>query len=736
MNHPRNLVAHSDRRDFLKISLGLALSSSGSVSMMSLASAQASGTLNAYINVNANGSITIYGPNPEVGQGVNTSLPMIVAEELDAKWDDVVCEAAPVQQQYGMQFAGGSLSIPMRWDEMRKMGATAREMLCQAAAKDWGVPRDELTTVDSMVQHRSSGKAAHYKDLVATASLMPVPDDANVSLKDSSEYRLLGKRISNASAESIATGKPIFGIDAKIDRMVYASFIKCPAIGGVVRSANLEKIKGLPGVIDAFILDGTPGPYNFNIRESHAIQSGVAIVGKDTWSTIKARETLEVDWDLSEASNDDSEVIEAQALAALAAGNVEAEIERTGDVATAFTNAAITADATYSTDFVSHAQLEPQGVLVSAATRAVEVWTSSQTPVFITSNLAKLLDVTPGDITVHQLRGGGGFGRRLSNEYIFEAALISRKVGAPVKLQWKREDDMAFDYYRAPTYYRLQGAVADNGQLIGWKNLVAAASADGENANYGASYRPYDFPGKVIPNVAVEQSFVKSQTPTGAWRAPISNVYAFAEQSFIAELADKAGQDHRDFLLKAIGDQGWIKQGDMASLNTARARATIEAATKAAGWGRKLPTGHGLGLAFFLSHSGHIAEVAEVSVEGKNVTVHDVWVAADVGQAVNLSGLENQLQGSVIDGLSTMAAQSISIKNGAIVQRNYDSYPLLRMPQSPRVHVEVLNSGYRPTGAGEPALPPLAPAVCNAVFNACGERIRSLPISKEGFNIV
>ena len=265
---------------------------------------------------------------------------------------------------------------------------------------------------------------------------------------------------------------------------------------------------------------------------------------------------------------------------------------------------------------------------------------------------------------------------------------------------------------------------------------MAAASADGENANYGASYRPYDFPGKVIPNVAVEQSFVKSQTPTGAWRAPISNVYAFAEQSFIAELADKAGQDHRDFLLKAIGDQGWIKQGDMASLNTARARATIEAATKAAGWGRKLPTGHGLGLAFFLSHSGHIAEVAEVSVEGKNVTVHDVWVAADVGQAVNLSGLENQLQGSVIDGLSTMAAQSISIKNGAIVQRNYDSYPLLRMPQSPRVHVEVLNSGYRPTGAGEPALPPLAPAVCNAVFNACGERIRSLPISKEGFNIV
>jgi len=736
MNQPSNPIANTDRRDFLKISLGLALCSSGSISMMSLASAEASGTLNAYVSINADGSVTIYGPNPEVGQGVNTSLPMIVAEELDAKWDDVRCEAAPVQQQYGMQFAGGSLSIPMRWDEMRKVGATAKEMLCRAAATQWGVPRKELTTADSMVLHSRSGKAAHYKDLVAAASLLSVPDEADVRLKAPEQYRLLGQRISNASAEGIATGEPIFGIDAQVDGMVYASFVKCPSIGGVAKSANLEVIKALPGIIDAFILDGTPGPYNFNIRESYAIQSGVAIVGKDTWSTFKARETLKVDWDLSTASRDDSDAIEAEALAALAAGKVETEIERAGDVGAAFASAAMTADATYSTDFVSHAQLEPQGVVVSAATSAIEVWTSSQTPVFVTSNLVKLLDVTPGNITVHQLRGGGGFGRRLSNEYIYEAALISRRVGAPVKLQWKREDDMAFDYFRAPTYYRLQGAVSTDGQLTGWKNLVASASADGKTANYGAGYRPYDFPGKVIPNVAIEQSFVKSQTPTGAWRAPISNVYAFAEQSFIAELAHTAGQDHRDFLLSAIGDKGWIKEGDMASLNTARARATIEAVTKAAGWGRTLPEGHGLGLAFFLSHSGHIAEVAEVSVEGKRITVHDVWVAADVGQVVNLSGLENQLQGSVIDGLSSMAAQSISIKKGAVVQSNYDSYPLLRMPQSPRVHVLALNSGYRPTGAGEPALPPLAPAICNAVFNACGERIRALPISKAGFTIV
>jgi isoquinoline 1-oxidoreductase beta subunit len=322
MNQPSNPIANTDRRDFLKISLGLALSSSGSISMMSLASAEASGTLNAYVSINADGSVTIYGPNPEVGQGVNTSLPMIVAEELDAKWDDVRCEAAPVQQQYGMQFAGGSLSIPMRWDEMRKVGATAKEMLCRAAATQWGVPREELTTADSMVLHSRSGKAAHYKDLVAAASLLSVPDEADVRLKAPEQYRLLGQRISNASAEGIATGEPIFGIDAQVDGMVYASFVKCPSIGGVAKSANLEVVKALPGIIDAFILDGTPGPYSFDIRESYAIQSGVAIVGKDTWSTFKARETLKIDWDLSTASRDDSDAIEAEALAALAAGRL------------------------------------------------------------------------------------------------------------------------------------------------------------------------------------------------------------------------------------------------------------------------------------------------------------------------------------------------------------------------------------------------------------------------------
>lgn len=736
MSPIRNSQMNEERRNFLKVSLSLALTSSGGISIMSAVAAEASGTLNAYVEIDSNGQVTIFSPNPEVGQGVNTSLPMIVAEELDADWGDVVCKAAPVAPQYGAQFAGGSLSTPMRWDELRKVGATAREMLCQAAAKQWKVSRSELSTKNSVITHSASGRKASYKELVANAASMPVPEEASVTLKSASDYALLGKRVVNASAADIVVGKPIFGIDATVSGMLYAAYVKCPSIGGIVKSANLGEIKALPGVVDAFILEGTPGALDFGaLRNMHAFAPGVAIVAKDTWSAFKARKSLTVEWDHSTASKDDSEALKAEALSILKSGVGQKDIERTGDVAAAFSNADLTADAIYQMDFVSHAQLEPQGVVVDVRGDSVEVWSSSQTPVFITQNIANQLGIDIKNVTVHQVRGGGGFGRRLSNEPVFEAAAISQRIGKPIKLQWSREDDMAFDYYRSATNYRLQGAVRD-GKLIGWKNLIAAGSRDDENPNYAAGYRPFDFPGKVVPNVAIEQTLFKSETPTGPWRAPISNVYAFAEQSFIAELAHQADKDHKAFLLDAIGTQGWIKEGDIQSLNTARARAVIEAATNAAGWGRRLPEGRGLGLGFFLSHAGHIAEVAEVSVEGNNVTVHDVWIAADVGQVVNLSGLENQLQGSVVDGVSAMAAQSITVKNGAVIERNYDNYPLLRMPQSPRVHVQTLDSGYRPSGAGEPALPPLAPAVCNAIFNACGKRIRSLPISKEGFTIV
>jgi isoquinoline 1-oxidoreductase beta subunit len=725
-----------NRRQFLQCAgLSLALTSGGRI-MKAMASGHPDvSELSAYIRIGQDGVITIGAPNPEVGQGVNTSLPMIIAEELDAAWGDVTVVTAAVDAaRFGAQFAGGSLSIPMRWDELRRVGATARNMLVASASDRLGVPVTELSTRDSRVFHDGSGRSLTYAELAAEAAVVPLPAEGSVVLKTSDQYRLLGRRITNASASAIAKGEPLFGIDVQVPGMAYACYVKCPHIGGAPTAANLEEIKTQPGVLDAFIIEGEPGPYTFDIRNSVRVSPGVAIVASDTWSAMRARKALKIEWDTSMASADDSEQI---AAAAKAAADQSAGVEilhSTGDITAAMADASTTAKAFYSADCISHAQLEPQSCVVSVTDQSAEIWTSSQTPSAVEQLLPTFLSLPADAVTIHSVRGGGGFGRRLSNEYVFEAARISQRVGKPVKLQWSREDDMAFDYFRSPLYLNMEGGVSQQGRLVAWKHHVMSGSADGQRANYGANYRTQNFPDDLVPNVEISQTLISAQTPTGAWRAPFSNVYAFAEQSFLCELAVAAGRDYRDFLLELLGEDNWFREGDRNALNTARAKAVISAACDSAGWGRDLAPGRGLGLAFFFSHAGHVAEVAEVSVDAKRkLTVHDVWVAADVGQVINLSGVENQIEGSVIDGLSALANQRITIREGRIQETNFDQYPLLRMPQAPRVHVQMLASGYAPTGAGEPALPPLAPAVGNAVFAACGERVRELPFSKAGF---
>ena len=732
------LAGSLNRRQFLRYSgFSLALTSGGRV-IKAVASGHADASLlSAYISIGQDGVITIGAPNPEVGQGVNTALPMIIAEELDAAWDDVTAVTAAVDaERFGAQFAGGSLSIPMRWDELRRVGATARTMLVQAASDLLDVPATALSTRDSRVSHEASGRSLSYAELATRASAVPLPASDSVVLKTSDQYRLLGRRITNASAPAIAKGEPLFGIDVQVPGMLYACFAKCPHIGGAPVAANLEEIKAQRGVLDAFIIEGEAGPYTFDIRNSVRVSPGVAIVASDTWSAMRARKALKVEWDTSLASNDNSEQIAAAARAAAKQAKGTEIVRSSGDVAAAMAEASSTANAYYSADFISHAQLEPQSCVASVTDQSAEVWTSSQTPSAVEQLLPAFLALPPEAVTIHSVRGGGGFGRRLSNEYVFEAARISQRVGKPVKLQWSREDDMAFDYFRSPLYLNMEGGVSQQGRLVAWKHHVISGSADGQRANYGANYRGQNFPDDLVPNVEISQTLIAAKTPTGAWRAPVSNVYAFAEQSFLCELAAAAGRDYRDFLIELLGDDRWFKEGDRNALNTARAKAVISAACKSANWGRDLPAGRGLGLAFFFSHAGHVAEVAEVSVNtDRKVTVHDVWVAADVGQVINLSGVENQIEGSVIDGLSALANQRITIREGRIQETNFDQYPLLRMPQAPRVHVQMLASGYAPTGAGEPALPPLAPAVGNAVFAACGERVRELPFSNAGFTV-
>ena len=682
-------------------------------------------TPNAYVQITED-SILIHAPNPEVGQGVKTSMPMIVAEELDADWNDVTVVQSDIDDaRYGRQFAGGSMSVPQNWERLRRAGAVAREMLVAAAALRWEVDPSECETRDSTVIHRQTGRSLTYFELAETAASLPVPDPASVQLKNIADFRLLGSRVSGVDNPDLVTGRPLFGIDASVAGLRFAAYVRCPVRGGTVLSANLDAVRALAGVVDAFIVEGNGNPAE--------LAAGVAIVAVDTWSAFKARSALQVTWDEKNAVQDSwSNAVEQARSLAKAEGS--ATVIDTGDVEAAFENAAQRVEAFYQYAFVNHAQLEPQNTTAWWHDGQMELWAPTQTPQAAVAGVAKLIGVDPAQVTLHQRRAGGGFGRRLVNDVVMEAAVIAHRVGYPVKLTWTREDDMAFGFYRAGGFHALSGALDDGGNVVGWKNHFVSFSADGEKPVAGGGLSGKTDPGPFIPNYRITQTLLPWQTPCGYWRAPGSNVIAFAHQSFLHELSTAAGRDHLDFLLALLGESRWLENDNPHALHTGRAAGVLRRAAEAAGWGRELPPGRGLGLAFYFSHAGHVAQVADVSVSpSRQLVVHRVTVAADVGPIVNMSGAENQVQGSVIDGLSTLLAQRMTFEQGRALETNFHQYPLLRMPQAPAVDVHFIQSDFPPSGLGEPALPPLAPAVANAIYAASGIRVRKMPLIEEGF---
>lgn len=690
-----------------------------------------SGELNAFIRVTSDGRITIYSANPEMGQGIKTALPMIIAEELGAAWEDVEVLQSPVDEAtFGLQGAGGSTSIPRNFDAMREMGAAAREMFIGAGALVMEVPPEELDTADSKVIH-TSGRYMTFGQLASLAAKQEVPDPGSLAFREREDYRIIGTSVSGVDNLSITTGLALFGIDTRVDGMLYAAYQKCPAIGGKVIGANLDAVKRLPGVVDAFLVEG-----NGKVEE---LLDGVAIVGTSTWAVFNAKKSLQVRWNESSASRDSWTRLTADARALKGARGDTVTLDK-GDVGAVFADPANRIyEASYDYAFVTHLCMEPMNCTAhyrhgeDGAADTLELWIPTQFPSRNISAASEMFGVDEANITAHQMRLGGSFGRRVYSEYVCEATAISRRVRAPVKLTWTREDDFHHDFFRVGGFQNVKAAVNDEGSLVGFEHHFIGMSHDGQ-PTMGSWFRKTEFPMENIDNAYASQTLMAIDTPCGPWRAPGSNVNAFVVQSFLNEVAVGAGRDYVEFLLELLGEPRWFEEGNIRSLNTGRAADVIRLAAEKGGWGKRMPEGRGQGFSFYFCHAAHVAELAEVHVTAdRQIVVERVTVAIDVGPIINMSGALAQVEGSVLDGLSTMLGQKITMEAGRIEQSNFDDYPVLRMPEAPIVDVHFIQSDYDPTGLGEPALPPLAPAVGNAVFAATGERVRSLPFSEAGF---
>ena len=684
---------------------------------------------NAVLQISAAG-IVLYATQPEIGQGVKTSLPMLIPEELEVAWSDVeIRQSAVDEARFGRQAAGGSTAIWRAWDPLRRAGAVARDMLLTAAAERWAVPVTECMAQQSAIVHMPTGRRSSYRDLAAAAQRLPVPDAATIKLKPRANHRLLGTRVAGVDNLAVVTGAKLFASDVVLPDMVYAMYVRAPEAGGRVASVDLEAVRSAPGVIDAFVLEGN--------GQDTELRAGVAIIAGDTWSAWQARRALQVEWDLSGAATDDWKAALAAADQRIAEPERAQIVGERGDPEQAIRRASRQLQATYRYAFLSHAQLEPQCCVAHyREDDQLEIWAPSQTPQRAITVAAKVLGLDESKITMHQPRVGGGFGRRLMNDYVGEAAAIARRVGRPVKLQWTREDDMNHDFLRPGGVHALTAGLDESGRIAGWQNHFVTFSQDGERPVTGGDLKNETDFVQLLEHSRLRRSLLPCRSPCGFWRAPGSSAVAFPLQCFLHELSSAAGRDHREFLLEILGEPRWLEPGNRNALHTGRAADVIRLVSEKAGWGRSLPPGRALGLAFYFSHATHVAEVAEVSVDAnQNVTVHRVTVAVDAGPIVNRSAAEAQCEGSVIDGLSAMMGQKITHENGRVQEQNLDRYPLLRIPAAPEIDVHFIESDFIPSGLGEPALPPLAPAVCNAIFTASGQRVRTLPLREEGYSI-
>jgi len=689
---------------------------------------------NAFIRMTPDGIVTLINKNPELGQGVKNMYPMIIADEMDVDWKNVKVEMADFDPtKFTGQSTGGSTATPNGWNPMRQVGAAARAVLVSAAAQTWGVPESEITTESGALMHAASSRRAAYPEMFEKAATMTPPALASVKLKEAKDYRIIGKSTKGVDVPNIVVGKPIFGIDVTMPGMLHAVYHKCPVFGGKVASANLDVVKKEFGVKDAFVIE--PGPST----PLDGLLGGVAIVADSWWYAQNARKKLVVQWDEGPTATQSSAGF-AVSAAELSKQPPQRVLRTDGDPDAAIAGAAKKVEGHYFYPFLAHAALEPMNTTALFKDGKMELWSPTQNGGGrgLTS---RMLGIPETDILVHFVRAGGGFGRRISNDYLVEAAAIAHKMpGVPVKLLWAREDDIQHDVYRAAGWHNFRAGIDAGGKLTGF-NAQLVTFGDKVTRNNqevyqevrGAGIGGLEFPSRFVPNFTIGMSYIPMGIPTGFLRAPGSNGIAFAYQSFLDECALAAGADPLQFRLDLLANT-IVGETNPNALNPDRMRGVLELVAEKSGWANrsKLPKGTGMGVAFYYSHRGHFAEVIQATVSKAGVVkVDKVWVAGDIGsEIINPVNAENQAQGSVIDGLGEALGQEITIEKGRAVQSNFDNFPLMHMKDAPPIEIHWRKTEFPPSGLGEPALPPAPPALCNAIYAATGKRIRSLPISK------
>ncbi|MFV3127218.1 molybdopterin cofactor-binding domain-containing protein [Niveispirillum sp. KHB5.9] len=713
------------------------------------------GEIGPFVRVNADNSVVIGAHVPDMGQGTFTSLPMLIAEELDVSFDRVTVEPMPLLlarnekgqvRSYvgaGQTTAGGSNSVRVGYMPLRKAGARARRMILEAAAEQWALPVETLTTKDGMVSHAASGRRSTYGALAAAASRRPDPQ-GDLPLKDPKDFTIIGKPQRHRDADRIVRGEPLFGIDAEMPGMLHAVIARSPYLFGTAAKIDDTAARAVPGVLDLVPIRGLrPEDQLPPVQPlSIPLADGIAVVADSLWAAIKGRDALIIEWHRGpgEAANEDSAAAYRETWAKMEQGD-GAMVRQDGDFDTVAATASRVIEARYESAMVAHACMEPPNALVAVSsdgTHASAIVTT-QAPDMAASVISRVTGVDPLKVDVKLARLGGGFGRKFDQDMVAEAALIAKALRRPIRLVWTREDDICHDLYRPGACHLMQAAIDGDGKLSGWRHKLATHSRTAFSRGVPPQlieYYPDGFPAHHVPNLRVDYYPLPSAAPRGSWRAPGHNVNCFAIECFLDEIAFALGRDPVEYRLELIGpgrklDYLYLPGMPPRVFDTARLANVIRLAAGKSGWGQPLPKGHGRGIAANFTFETYAAEIVEVAFVDGKLTVERVTAAVDAGRIINPNGARAQIEGSIQDALSAALGQVITITDGQVEQSNFDSYNMMRIDRAARrIDVHFMGNDEPPTGLGEPGVPPLAPALSNAIFAASGRRIRHTPMLK------